>query len=60
MRSDFLRFVPSPNGVPKIYYNILYVYIHILNHNNFARVTLEPGKPFNGSISAKLVIMILF
>ena len=60
MRSEFLRFVASPNGVPKIYYNILYMQIHILDPNNFARVTLEPEKPFNGSILAILVIMILF
>ena len=31
-----------------------------MDNNNFARVTWEPKKRFNGSISAKLVIMTLF
>ena len=31
-----------------------------MDHNNFARVTSEPKKLFNGSISVKLVIMTLF
>ena len=34
--------------------------MHILDHDNFARVTSEPKNPFNGSISAKLVIVTLF
>ena len=31
-----------------------------MDHNNFTRVSLETKKLFNGSISAKLVIMTLF
>ena len=31
-----------------------------MDHNNIARVTSEQKKLFNGSISAKLVIMTLF
>ena len=45
---------------PKTYYNILYVLIHFWEQNNFARVTSEPKKPVNGSISAKLVVRTSF
>ena len=41
-------------------FKLLYLLILIRDHNNFARFTSEPKKPFNGLISAKLVIMTLF
>ena len=41
-------------------YNISYVQILILDQNNFATVTLEPKKPFKGSVFATLVVMTLF
>ena len=40
----------SSKWVPKTYYIILYVKIHIWDKNNFARVTLETKKPFKGSV----------
>ena len=43
-RGEFLRFFSDPNESLR------------LIQNNFARVTSEPKKPVNGSISAKLVI----
>ena len=55
-RGDFLRLVRGPT---KTYYNILYVEIHIWDQNNFTIVTSQQKKLFKGSISAKLVIMIL-
>ena len=43
-RGEFLRFFSDPNESLR------------LTQNNFSRVTSEPKKPVNGSISAKLVI----
>ena len=60
MRSEFLRFVASSNE-PIRFIIIYYMFKkNIWDHNNFARVLSEPKKPFNGSISGKLVIMTLF
>ena len=55
MRNEFLRFVASPNESLRV--------ICLNTHSGsqqFARVTSEPKKSFNGSILAKLVIMTLF
>ena len=57
--SEFLRFVASPNESLRFIITY-YMFKHILDQVNYARVTSDPKKPFNGSISAELVIMTLF
>ena len=59
MRNEFLRVVGGPN---ESLIHIITYYVQILSwdQNNFARVTSEAKKPFNGSIFAKLVIMTFF
>ena len=54
-RGEFLRFFGDPNESLRLII-IYYIFIHVWEQNNFARVTSEPKQPVNGSISAKLVI----
>ena len=58
MRSEFLWFVASPNV--SLRFIIIYYMFKYTFGITIARVLSEPKKPFNGSISAKLVIMTLF
>ena len=58
--SEFLKLVGPPNESLRliiIYYIFKYTFVI---KKNVSRVTLEPKKPFKGSITAKLVIMTLF
>ena len=57
VRTDFLRLVVAPNGSPiLVILYILYDQILSSDQNNFAGVTSEVKKYFNGYISAMLII----
>ena len=58
-RGEFLSFVGNQNESLKLII-IYYINTRIWDQNNFPRFTSKPKKPFNGSNSAKLVIMTLF
>ena len=58
-RGEFLSLVGTQNESLRLII-IYYIKIYIWGQNNFPRFTSEPKKPFNGSISAKLVITTLF